>query len=73
MNPISISSTEQHFTITIDKNAVNKVYIFSLLERLRIENLIERAALPSEIEQLGKEIKASWWEQNKEWFLNQER
>ena len=73
MNPISISSTEQHFTIKIDKTAVNRIYIFSLLERLRIENLIERAAFSSEVEQLSKDIKSSWWEENKEWFLNQER
>lgn len=64
---------EQHFTIQIDKSAVNKAYIFGLLERLRVENLIEKAAFPSEVEQLGKEIKSSWWEKNKEWFLNQER
>ena len=65
MTGISLSSTDQHFLLTIDKNMVTKAAIERLIARLRLEYLAEQANFDASIEEVGEEMKADWWPKNK--------
>ena len=65
MTGISLSSTDQHFLLTIDKNMVTKAAIERLIARLRLEYLAEQANFDASIEEVGEEMKADWWAKNK--------
>ena len=65
MTGISLSSTDQHFLLTIDKNMVTKAAIERLIARIRLEYLAEQADFDASIEAIGEEMKADWWVKNK--------
>ena len=65
MTGISLSSTDQHFLLTIDKNMVTKAAIERLIARIRLEYLAEQADFDASIEEVGEEMKADWWAKNK--------
>lgn len=62
-----------YFQITIPvKEAYENKSIRNLLEVLRAqENLSRSKATEEQIAELGDEVTASWWEANREWFLNE--
>ena len=43
--------------------------LLKLLNQLRLESLAQHVDLDESVEDLGEEIKASWWQQNKERLL----
>ena len=65
MQAINVETTADRFLISIDKSIVTKEVLLNLLNQLRLESL----AFDESIEDLGEEIKASWWQQNKERLL----
>lgn len=69
METIHIQSEKDRVVITIDKQAVNQDFLLDLLERLEIQRLVEQADFDESIEELGREIKAGWWKENKGRFL----
>jgi hypothetical protein len=71
MNAISVETLSDKYLISIDKNAINKDYLFRLLEKVRIEYLAQAADFDEEIEQLGEEIKKDWWQKNKQRFIKE--
>ena len=62
MKVINIESTAGKYIISIDKNAVDKHFLFDLIERLSIENLAQKIDLDDSIIELGEDIKKDWWE-----------
>jgi hypothetical protein len=73
MEGINIQSTEKRYVISIDKNAVDKDFLFDLLERLSIENLAQKVNMDDSIIDLGEDIKKEWWQNNKDRFLKSGR
>jgi hypothetical protein len=73
MEAINIQSTEEKYVISIDKNAVDKDFLFDLLERLSIENLAQKVNMDDSIIDLGEDIKKEWWQNNKDRFLKSGR
>jgi hypothetical protein len=73
MEAINIQSTEEKYVISIDKNAVDKDFLFDLLERLSIENLAQKINMDDSIIDLGEDIKKEWWQNNKDRFLRSGR
>jgi hypothetical protein len=69
MEAINIQSTEEKYVISIDKNAIDKDFLFDLLERLSIENLAQKINMDDSIIDLGEDIKKEWWLNNKERLL----
>ena len=69
MNSIDLQSTNDKFVISIDKNIVDKVFLFDLLERLRIEYLAKKVNFDEGIVELGEDIKSDWWKANKKRFI----
>lgn len=61
-----IENLEDKYILTIKKNAVNQNFFIELMDRIRIEYLIEKADLSTDfIQKLSTEIKHNWWKQNK--------
>lgn len=69
METIHIQSEKDRVVITIDKQAINQDFLLDLLERLEIQRLIQQADFDESIEELGQDIKANWWRENKHRFL----
>ncbi len=69
MEAISLESKDDQFLITIDKNSINTEVVVQLINRLRMEYLVEKAAFEDDIEKLGEEIKSEWWSNNKSRLL----
>ena len=65
MQAINVETTADRFLISIDKNLVTKEMLLRLLNQLRQESLAQRVDFDESIEDLGEEIKDSWWQQNK--------
>ncbi len=73
MEAINIQSTEEKYVISIDKNALDKDFLFDLLERLSIENLAQKINMDDSIIDLGEDIKKEWWQNNKDRLLKRGR
>lgn len=69
MKSISVNSSEDHFIISIDKNAINKDTLLQFIDNLRLEFLAQKVNFDASIETLGEEITGSWWEANKDKFI----
>lgn len=65
MKPIILEEQGDQFLIRLDKNVVEKEILIELLNKISAEDLLKRADLDEDIEQLGEEIKADWWKNNK--------
>jgi hypothetical protein len=70
MQAISLETTENRFIISIDREVIGKDVIFRLLNRLRLEYLVQKIDISEEaINELSEEIKNDWWEKNKATYL----
>lgn len=69
MQAINVETALDRFLISIDRNLVTKEMLQRLLNQLRLEYLAQRVNFDESIEEFGEEIKASWWQQNKERLL----
>ncbi len=69
MQAINVETTADRFLISIDKKLVSKEMLLTMLNQFRLEYLAQQVDFDESIEELGEEIKASWWQQNKERIL----
>jgi hypothetical protein len=69
MEAIEIKSTKDKLIITINRSAVDAKFLSNLLERLRIEQLVQKANFNDDILELSEKIKKDWWKKNKRRFL----
>lgn len=65
MEAIKIISTKNKVNISIDRNIVSEDDVIKLMNRLKIESLINRADINKEVVNLSNEINANVWEQVK--------
>lgn len=73
MRGIALKTTPEKFFLTIDRNVINQEVLMRLIERLRFEYLVEKAALDKDdVDQLAEDIKSEWWEKNKDLFIPKE-
>lgn len=70
MQAIDFQITGDKFLISIDKNLVDKEFLISLIEKIRLEYLARKVDFDESIEDLAEEIKADWWQKNKSKFIN---
>ena len=71
MNPITIGSSRERFLISVDKSFMDKAFLVDFIERIRIEYLAQKINFDEELQELGEEIKQSWWTENKLRFIRQ--
>lgn len=69
MEAIQIQSAESTIRITVDKKMVNMDFLVDLMEQLRVEYLAKTVDFSEDIMRIGDEIKKTWWQKNKEDFL----
>ncbi|OQX23026.1 MAG: hypothetical protein BWK80_28080 [Desulfobacteraceae bacterium IS3] len=69
MRNFSMQSVGNQVVITVDLSFMNIESLNRLFERLRIEELIQKADFSDEITEIGTEIKQSWWQRNREQYL----
>jgi hypothetical protein len=69
MEAIILETKDDKFLITLDKNSFSQEFVMQIVDRLRMENLAEKVAFADDIENLGEEIKADWWNNNKSRLL----
>lgn len=69
MEAISVESGKDKWLITVDANALDKDFVISLVEKLRLEYLAQKTNFDEEIESFGEEIKTDWWNKNKDRLL----
>lgn len=73
MNPIILESSGERFVLSIDKEYIDKEYLMQMLERIRTEHLAKKIDFGKDAEQLGEDIKADWWQKNKERFIGNDQ
>ena len=70
MTNFSIKSVGRQAVITVDLSFINIESLNRIFERLRTEQLIQKADFSEKIAEVGSEIKQSWWQKNREQYLN---
>jgi len=70
MESVEVTSLNDRVVISIDKTLVSKEYLFTLLNRLRLEELARKADFDESVIDISEEIKQNWWKENKEQFLS---
>ena len=70
MTTIRLNSDQDRYTISVGKNAFGKAWLIDLVERLRMEELANQFGFDESVEEIGEQIKADWWTQNKARFIN---
>ncbi len=69
MKNFRIQSVGNEAVITVDLSFINIESLNRLFERLRTEQLIQKADFNDNITEIGPEIKQNWWRKNKERYL----
>jgi len=69
MEVFEVKSTKDKLIITIDRSAVSPEFVTNLLDRLRVEQLVQKAEFDEGVLELSEKIKKEWWAKNKKRFL----
>jgi hypothetical protein len=69
MQAIDVQTTDDRVLISLDRQMIDREFVVELVDRLRLEYLARKVDFDQEIEQLGEEIKADWWAENKHRFI----
>jgi hypothetical protein len=69
MKNFSIQCVGNHAVIKVNLSFINIESLNRLFERLRIEELIQKADFSDEVTEIGREIKQNWWRKNREEYL----
>ena len=69
MSAVTLETQKDKFLISIDRNYVDHEFLVKLINRIKLEHLVHKVDFDESIENLGEEIKADWWQKNKERFL----
>lgn len=71
MNPVEIKNTPESLQITLDKQFFDEDFLRETVDYFRMESLAQRVNMDATIEDLGNEIKKSWWQRNKSRFIQE--
>ncbi|MDZ7876791.1 MAG: hypothetical protein U5L45_03930 [Saprospiraceae bacterium] len=63
--PFLVQTTSESITLTFDRRQVRTEWLLKFMERMRLEMLIQEVDFDEDIEEIGKEMKNSWWERHK--------
>lgn len=66
---IWLETSGNDYLIKLDKSSIDRDTLIELIEHIRLEYLVQRADFDEEVEKIGEDIKAEWWEKNKERFI----
>ena len=69
MKNLIIENTGNQMVLRINKEGFDEDYLISLVKRLQLEELAEKAAFNSGIMHVAEQINKEWWMENGETFL----
>lgn len=69
MENFSIQSVGNQAVIKVDLSFMNIESLNRIFERLRTEQLIQKANFSDEINEIGPELKRTWWQKNRNQYL----
>lgn len=70
MSHIQLETQSDKYLISLDKASFDREWLVRFVKRIRIEELAGQLNLGKEVEDIGEQIKADWWEKNKGRFIN---
>jgi hypothetical protein len=70
MKTINLETTDDRFLISIDRQFMDKSFLVQLIEKIRVEYLAKKLDVDEKVEDIGEEIKHTWWEKNKSKFID---
>lgn len=65
MEAVEIKKEAGRYIVSIDENQMDKLNLEKILNRVWIQYMVEKAEFDASILELGEEMKADWWQQNK--------
>lgn len=70
MAGLNIINNANQLIITIDKQQYTPIFIDRLIKRLELELILSKSeAQEADLAQLANDIKAEWWEKNKDSYM----
>jgi hypothetical protein len=70
MAGLNIINNAHQLIITIDKQQYTPIFIDRLIKRLELELILSKSeAQEADLTQLANDIKAEWWEKNKDSYM----
>ena len=70
MTGLNITNNANQLIITIDKQQCTPIFIDRLIKRLELEMILSKSeAQEADLTQLANDIKAEWWEKNKDNYM----
>jgi hypothetical protein len=70
MKAFDIKSTDKEILIRLDKTELSTVDWINIVNRLRLEALVQKSSMtPDQAQRLANEVDNAWWEQYGEAFL----
>lgn len=69
MKNLIIENTGNQMVLRINKEGFDEDYLISLVKRLQLEELAEKAGFTSGILNVAEQINKEWWMENGETFL----
>lgn len=72
MDLYQVISTDETVQVTFDKKIIPIDDLQRILSRLRLEYLARIVNFDATVEDIGREIKHSWWQANKHRFIKED-
>jgi hypothetical protein len=69
VNSLSIESQGREMIIRINRDSFDGAYLLSLVRRLRLEELAQKASFDEKVLEIAKEINQDWWDEHGKDFL----
>lgn len=70
MDNLIIENKGDQMVLKLNKKGFDENYLISLIKRLQLESLAQKADFDSSILNIAEQINQDWWEENGEKFLN---
>ena len=65
MEAVEIKKEEGRYVFSIDESQIDKLSLEKILNRIWMQYLVEKAQFDKSVVELGREMKADWWQKNK--------
>ena len=70
MDNLIIENKGDQMVLKLNKKGFDENYLISLVKRLQLESLAQKADFDSSIMNIAEQINQDWWDANGEKFLN---
>lgn len=72
MQAVKLETIPGGFNLSVDERFFDKAFMLKLFQRLQLEYLAKKVNFDEGIVELGEEIKATWWAENKHRWIKPE-